>query len=59
MLQNFWHDEQGASMTEYVLLVALVGMAAFVLIKNFGQSIKDLFETGTGLIEDAEGEMGN
>lgn len=43
MLKKLWQNEEGASMTEYVLLTALIALAAFTLIKLFGVSIQAVF----------------
>jgi Flp pilus assembly pilin Flp len=51
MLQKLWFDEEGASMTEYILLIALVGMAVFVAVKLFGGAIENIFKNATKKLE--------
>lgn len=58
MFKQLWHDENGASMTEYSLLVALVGMAAYTLIKFFGKSIQDIFEATKKPLGEAKNQVG-
>ena len=55
MLKKLWRDEEGASMTEYVLLIALIGLAAFVVVQAFGESIQNLFDAATGKVDEATG----
>lgn len=47
MLKKLWQDEEGASMTEYGLLIALIGLAAFVVIQSFSGAIKNIFTKAT------------
>lgn len=53
MLKKLWQNEEGASMTEYVLLIALIGLAAFVVVKTFGDSIKNVFTKATTKVNEA------
>jgi pilus assembly protein Flp/PilA len=48
-LKAFWADEQGQGMTEYIIIVALIAIAAIGVITLFGQNIAGLF----GLSADA------
>jgi pilus assembly protein Flp/PilA len=48
-IKDFWHDEQGQGMTEYIIIVALIAIAAIGVITLFGQNIAGLF----GLSADA------
>ena len=57
MFKEFMQNEDGASMTEYILLVVLIAIAAFVIIKAFGSQIKNLFTKSTDVLKDAEGEI--
>jgi pilus assembly protein Flp/PilA len=46
MLKNrFNRDEEGASMVEYALLVALIAIVCIVALTGLGQSISNLFAT--------------
>lgn len=42
-LTTMLRDEQGASMVEYGLLLALVAMAALVAVKTVGTNLSALF----------------
>jgi pilus assembly protein Flp/PilA len=50
----WWRDEEGASLVEYILLVALVAVVSIAAITFLGKSAKDKFEftgksiSGTG-----------
>jgi len=37
------HDEAGAELTEYVLLVTLIAMVAFVAVKQLGTNVSSFF----------------
>jgi pilus assembly protein Flp/PilA len=43
MIKRFLNDESGQGMTEYILIVALIALAAIVAVRLFGGKIKDLF----------------
>lgn len=42
---SFVRDEAGATMIEYGLVIALVGLAAAVVLTSIGTSISDIFTT--------------
>jgi pilus assembly protein Flp/PilA len=43
-------DEQGASMVEYALLIAVVAMVALVAIQTFGINLETLFNSFAGAV---------
>jgi pilus assembly protein Flp/PilA len=43
-------DENGASMVEYALLLAVIAMVALVAIQTFGINLESLFSTMAGAI---------
>ena len=47
-------NKKGQSMTEYILIVALIAVAAIVAVKMFGSQIKSLFESSTSKIGEAK-----
>jgi pilus assembly protein Flp/PilA len=58
MLSTFKHlmtdlvrNEEGASLVEYVLLVALIAVVCIAAITLLGQSAKDKFNTTAGAIK--------
>ena len=40
---NFLKDETGQGMTEYILIVALIAVAAIAVVKIFGKTIQNQF----------------
>ena len=44
-------NEKGQSMTEYILIVVLVAVAAIVVVRLFGNQIKGMFQKSTTTIE--------
>ena len=44
-LSTMLRDEQGATMVEYGLLVALIALVALVAIKSVGANLSSLFTT--------------
>ena len=42
---NLLRDEEGASMVEYGLLIALIAMVALVAVQALGKSVSTLFST--------------
>ncbi|HLY02488.1 MAG TPA: Flp family type IVb pilin [Candidatus Cybelea sp.] len=49
-LKNLIRDEEGATMVEYGLLVALIAVVAIVGVKTLGQNIQTLFTTVAGSV---------
>lgn len=41
-------SESGQGMTEYILIVALIGISAIGVISVFGRDVRELFSTATG-----------
>ena len=55
MFKKLWKDEEGATMTEYILLVVLVAIALFAVIRFFGERIAQLFRSSGQKLQEAEG----
>ena len=53
-LKKFLTDEEGATMTEYILLVALVAIAMFAVITLFGKQIAAMFTKSKDKLKEAE-----
>jgi len=51
MIQAFINEEDGQSMTEYILIVVLIAVAAIVVVKLFGKKIAELFKKSTAKID--------
>ena len=47
MIKRFWNDESGQGMTEYILIVALIAVAAIAAVKLFGKQVTALFTSST------------
>lgn len=52
MLMNFLKEEDGATVVEYALLVALIAVAVAATVYLLGEQIKTLFEDVTDCIKD-------
>jgi pilus assembly protein Flp/PilA len=52
MIKKFINDESGQGMTEYILIVVLIAVAAIVVVKAFGGKIQELFQKSTKKIDD-------
>lgn len=50
ILRNFGNDEEGATMVEYGLLVALIAMVALVGVTALGGNLQSLYNTVAGSI---------
>ncbi len=44
-LQSMIRDEEGATMVEYGLLVALISMVALIAVTTLGKNLSSLFST--------------
>lgn len=44
-LGAFWHDEEGASLVEYALLVFLIALAVIVIITYLGNRLNAIFSS--------------
>lgn len=51
MLRQFFKDESGQGMTEYILIIALIAVVCVAAIKLFGRQIKDLVTKSTKKIK--------
>ncbi len=49
-LKTMIRDEEGATMVEYGLLVALIAVVALAAITTLGQNLSSLFNTVAGTI---------
>lgn len=49
-LKSMLRDEDGATMVEYGLLVALIAMVAFVAVQTLGKNLSSLFNTVAGSV---------
>ena len=53
ILNNFLNDEQGASMAEYALLLALIAVAAIGVLQVLGGQITGVFQRAGDAIDEA------
>jgi pilus assembly protein Flp/PilA len=50
MLKRFIREEEGATMVEYGLMIALIAVVLIVIVSTLGQSLKNSFaRTNTGV----------
>ncbi len=50
MLKRFVREEEGATMVEYGLMIALIAVVLIVIVSTLGQSLKGSFaRTNTGV----------
>ncbi len=50
MIRRLWKDEEGATMVEYGLMVALVAVVVVVAVGPLGLAIQKMFQDVTGNI---------
>ncbi len=46
-LRTLWNDQDGASTTEYALVVSLVAITILVAVVSFGSAVNDSFVNAT------------
>lgn len=49
-LKSLVRDEEGATMVEYGLLIALIALVAITAVKTLGSNISSLFNTVAGSV---------
>ena len=47
MLRRIWQDESGVAMTEYIIILVLVAIAAIGIVSVFGEKIRTIFRDST------------
>ena len=57
ILKEIWRDESGASAVEYALIAGLMAAALVAVIGTFRDSLTNLFNTITGKMDEAQGQM--
>jgi pilus assembly protein Flp/PilA len=45
MIRRLWNDEEGATMVEYGLMVALIAVVCVVVVTALGQRLNGVFTT--------------
>jgi len=50
LLQRLRKDQRGQGMTEYIIIVALIAIAAIGVVTIFGDNIRDLFAASTNAL---------
>ena len=48
MIRRLWNDEEGVTMVEYGLMVALVAVVAMIAVALVGTNLSALFNTVAG-----------
>ena len=49
-IRRLLNEEDGQGMTEYILIVALIAIAAIGIVTLFGRDIRELFAASTGAL---------
>lgn len=52
-LIDFWKDEEGATAIEYGLIAALIAVVIMVALGDLGESLKGIFESIGGAVDEA------
>jgi len=58
LFKSFWTDESGQGLGEYALLIALIAVVLVTAITAFRQSIINVFNAITGILNGAAGGGG-
>ena len=59
MLKRFVREEEGATMVEYGLMIALIAVVLIVIVSTLGQSLKTSFSrTNTGVTNANQADAG-
>jgi pilus assembly protein Flp/PilA len=53
LLRNFWSDESGQGLVEYVLIIALVSIGLTIVMLLFRNSIGNVFKTVSNTLNSA------
>lgn len=49
-MSSFWHDEEGQTLVEYGLLVALIALVVIAILTVLGRKVRDVYVTvNTGM----------
>jgi Flp pilus assembly pilin Flp len=56
-LKGLFYNEEGQTMTEYIIIVVLIAVAAIVVLRLFGEQIRDLFTGAKDTIENETGSV--
>jgi pilus assembly protein Flp/PilA len=49
-IRRFVHDERGASLVEYALLISLIALVAFIAVETFGTTLSEEYSGIAGSI---------
>ncbi|AKU91389.1 Flp family type IVb pilin [Vulgatibacter incomptus] len=53
-LRRWFRDQRGQGMTEYIVIVALIAVAAIGVVTAFGDNVRALFATSTDALAGKE-----
>jgi Flp pilus assembly pilin Flp len=60
MFRRIWQDESGVAMTEYIIVLVLVAIAAITVVSVFGEKIRGMFRESSealpGVSKDPDGD---
>lgn len=53
LVKRLWKEEEGQGMVEYVLILALIAIAAIVIVKAVGGKVNNVWKDTSDQLEDA------
>jgi Flp pilus assembly pilin Flp len=53
-MKSFLRDQEGQGMTEYIIIVAIIAIAAIAVITLFGQNLRALFAASSNALGGSE-----
>ena len=56
MVREFFTDESAQGMTEYILIIFLIALAAYLIIKTYGKAILGKFIGAGNTVESSWGD---
>ena len=56
VLRNFWNDESGQGLVEYIAIIALIAIGLFVVLRTFRGRVGNVYNN---VSEALETEIGN
>jgi Flp pilus assembly pilin Flp len=51
MLRNFWNDESGQGLVEYIAIIALIAIGMFVVLRAFRGRVGNVYNNVGGALE--------
>ena len=55
MLRNFWNDESGQGLVEYIIIIALIAIGMFVVLRAFRGRVGNVYNNVGQALESSVG----